>query len=92
MPGGTGSSAIRAAAAAPAGFAYFAGSAANFALQPALQKYTGLPSCSSTCGDSAVTVIPQTGSLNASDVSVAGAASAFMEQQGAPPAAAWAEC
>ena len=53
-----------AGATPPPGFAYFAGSAANFALQPALQKYTGSPSCSSLCGDCAVTVIPQTGSFN----------------------------
>jgi len=45
-----------------------------------LQKYTGLPSCSSTCGDAAVTVIPQTGSLSWVDVPVVGAA-AFGEQQ-----------
>jgi hypothetical protein len=71
---------------------YFAGSAANFALQPALQKYTGLPSCSSTCGDCGVTVIPQTGSCNSTDAPVAGAAAAFMEQPDAPPGAVCGAC
>src|SRR5689334_9361205 len=59
---------------------YLAGSAANLALQPALQKYTGLPSCWRTCGDWAVTFMPQTGSLTCTDDSIADAA-AFGEQQ-----------
>src|SRR6185369_14524980 len=81
VPGATGSSATGVAAAAPAGFMYFAGSAANLALEPALQKYTGLPSCSRTCGDCRVPVIPQTGSLSCTGSPVAGVAAAFMEQQ-----------
>jgi hypothetical protein len=65
----------------PPGFAYFAGSVANFALQPALQKYTGAPSYSSLCGDCAVTVMPQTGSFNSTGAPTADGAGALVEQQ-----------
>src|SRR5690242_16571418 len=55
----------------------------NFALQPAQQKYTGSPWCSCTWGESVVTVIPQTGSIE-----VAGKAVSRMV--GARRSARWA--
>src|SRR5262249_51072989 len=51
-----------AARAGGAAFRYFAGSAANLALHPALQNRYSRPSCTYRCGESGFTVIPQTGS------------------------------
>src|SRR5678816_3741192 len=85
VPAATGVSAVSAPAwRASCGFRYFPGSATNFALQPALQKYTGLPSCSWTCTDVAVTVIPQTGSFSWRVDPAEGDDAALVEQQVAP--------
>ena len=52
------------AGAAAFGARYFAGSAANFARQPAEQKWNTLPPCSMRCFEVAgSTFIPHTGSI-----------------------------
>ncbi len=56
LPGGT------LTGSTTAGDRYFAGSAMNFVRQPAEQNRNSVPACSAWCGESGLTVIPQTGS------------------------------
>ncbi len=63
------------------------GSASNFCRQPSQQKRTVRPPCSARCGESAATVMPQTGSTSATgsvvcfgSASPAWCASSFIER------------